>query len=399
MRDLGARPRAAIAIRQGRIAAVGEEGDLLRLLEPDEPEILDADGGLVMPGFVDPHTHLLFAGQRVEEFEARLVLDGADYLASVRTGGGGLSTVTRTRATDSSTLVALVRARLRRMLESGTTTAEVKSGYGLSSSEEIRHLEALHVAAQAQPIDVLATLLAAHFRPPEHREDPEPWLRQIESQLMPQVVRLGLASAADVFCEPGIYSVDQARRLLARARREGLGLHLHADQLSASGGAELAAELGALSADHLGHISQAGIAALAASSTVAVLIPSSVFFVPGERVPPVRQMIEAGVGIALASDCNPGTSPISSQAVAIGLATVVFRMPVAEAIAAATINAAWAAGVGERAGSLEPGKRGDVLVLDADDPRELAYRFGENLVRFVVKGGDVVLRRSPIGPL
>lgn len=398
--DLGERVGAAVAVRNGLILGVGPEAEMRRLLRSDEPEVLDAEGGLVIPGFVDPHTHLVFAGRRPEEFEARLV-HGHDYRSFVKAGAGGLATVAQTRATPTDQLVSLARSRLGRMLATGTTTAEVKSGYGLSVAEELRHLEALSAAAADQPIEVVPTLLAAHFRPPQHPDDPEPWLAQIESELMPEVVRRQLATSADVFCEPGIYSVDQARRSLLAAKRLGLGVHLHADQLSDSEGAELAVELGALSADHLGHISERGIAALAGSSTVAVLIPGSCFFVPGEAVPPVRRMIDAGVAVAIASDFNPGSSPISSMSLAIGLAVVLFRLSVAEALAAATINAAWACGpdVAARVGSLEPGKQADLLILDADDHRDLAYRFGENLVRTVIKRGQVVVSRAPGGPL
>jgi imidazolonepropionase len=398
LRDLGERRAAAVAIRDGLIVAVGPEPELRRLLKPDDPEVIDAEGGLVIPGFVDPHTHLLFAGQRAEEFEARLV-HGRDYLAFIKAGAGGLSTVAQTRATPTDELVSMVRRRLGRMLESGTTTAEVKSGYGLTVAEELRHLEALSLAAADQPVDVMPTLLAAHFRPPEHPDDPETWLQAIESELMPEVVRRGLATAADVFCEPRIYSVEQARRVLDAAKRLGLSVHLHADQLNESGGAELAVDLGALSADHLSHVSERGVAALASSSTVAVLIPGSVFFVPGEAVPPVRRMIDAGVAIAIASDCNPGSSPIFAQGLAIGLATVLFRISVAEGLSAATINAAHAIGVADRVGSLEPGKQADLLILDTDDHRDLAYRFAENLLRHVIKRGQVVVSRPAAGPL
>jgi imidazolonepropionase len=298
--DLGALPGAAIAIRDGAILALGSEADMTALLEAHEPEVLDAAGALVIPGFVDPHTHLLFAGQRAEEFEARLV-HGRDYLDFVRSGAGGLSTVARTRDTSTDDLVSLVRMRLARMLEHGTTTADVKSGYGLSLDEELRHLYALRAAATGSQIDVIPTLLAAHFRPPEHPDDPEPWIDQICSELIPQVAAAGLAAAVDVFCEPGIYSVAESRRVLEAAEEAGLLRHVHADQLSASGGAELAVELGALSADHLGHVSEEGIAALADSPTIAVLIPGSVLFVPGETAPPARRMIDAGVGLAIAS--------------------------------------------------------------------------------------------------
>ncbi|MEA2622240.1 MAG: imidazolonepropionase [Chloroflexota bacterium] len=396
--DLGEVRGASVAVRDGIVLAVGSEGEMSRLLDGDDVTVIDADGGLVMPGFVDPHTHLVFAGTRAEEFEARLV-HGRDYLDFVTAGAGGLSTVARTRQTPTDELESLIGVRLRRLLEHGTTTAEVKTGYGLSVEEELRHVHALRAAAEASPIDVALTLLAAHFRPPEHRDDPEPWIEEIVDRLLPAVTGPRLVSGFDVFCEPGIYSIDQCRRLLMAAHGRGLARHVHADQLSASGGAELAVEVGARSADHLGHVSDAGITALAGSATVAVLIPGSVFFVPGEQVPPARRMIDAGVAIAVSSDYNPGSSPIVSQAMALSLATVLFHLSVAEAISAATINAAWAAGVHDRVGSLEAGKQADLLVLEASDHREIAYRFGENLVRQVIKKGRVVAGRPIVGPL
>jgi imidazolonepropionase len=396
--DLGEQSGASVAVRDGLILAVGPEAEVRSLFGADEPEVVDAEGGLVVPGFVDPHTHILFAGQRAEEFEARLV-HGRDYLDFVRAGAGGLSTVARTRATPSDGLARLVRLRLARMLEHGTTTAEVKSGYGLSVAEELRHLEALGDAAATSEVEVVRTLLAAHFRPPEHRDDPGPWIDEICSELIPAVAASGLATAADVFCEPGIYSIEQSRRVLDAARQAGLERHIHAEQLSSSGGAELAVEVSALSADHLGHVTDSGIAALAGSSTVAVLIPGSVFFVPGETPPPARRMVDAGVAIAISSDYNPGSSPLVSQAMAIGLSTVLFHLSVAEALAAATINAAWAIGVQDRVGSIEPGKQADMLILGVSDHRDIAYRFGQNLVRLVIKRGRVVVDRGPVGPL
>ncbi len=242
----------------------------------------------------------------------------------------------------------LVRTRLDRMLATGTTTAEVKTGYGLSVPEELRHLEVIAEAGRGHPMEVSPTVLPAHFHSPEHPDDNATWLAEIEEQLLPEVEARSLANAVDVFCERATYSVDEARRVLAAGRRHGLAGHLHADQLSDSGGAQLAVEAGALSADHLGHVSDAGIAALAGSATAAVLIPGSCFFVPTEKVPPARRMVDAGVAIALASDCNPGTSPISSMPLAIALGTILFGLSVAEGIAASTINAAHALGLGDR---------------------------------------------------
>jgi imidazolonepropionase len=397
--DLGAVDGAVVLVRDGLIAGVGAVDEVTRgQARTDELKVIDAGGGIVMPGFVDPHTHLVFAGARAEEFEARLV-HGRDYLDFVKKGGGGLSTVRATRATSTDQLVSLVRTRLDRMLATGTTTAEVKTGYGLSVAEELRHLEVIAEAGAGHPVELSPTVLPAHFRSPEHPDDNGPWLAEIEDQLLPEVEARSLAAAVDAFCERSTYSIDESRRVLEAGRAHGLAAHLHADQLSDSGGAQLAVELGALSADHLGHISDAGIAALAGSQTVAVLIPGSCFFVPGEKVPPVRRMVDAGVAIALASDCNPGTSPIGSVPLAIALGTILFGLSVAEGIAAATINAAQALGLGDRIGSLEAGKQADLLVLDTDDHRDVAYRFGQNLVRTVVKRGRVVVEGQSAGSL
>jgi imidazolonepropionase len=255
------------------------------------------------------------------------------------------------------------------------------------------------VAAERAPLGVARTCLAAHFRPPEQRDDPEPYVREICERLIPVVAAEGLATAVDVFCEPGIYSLDQARRILATARAHRLSVRLHADQLSSSGGASLAAEMGALSADHLGHVDEAGVRALASSGTVAVLIPGSLLFVPGEKSPPARALIDAGAVVAISSDCNPGSSPFASQALAVSLACALMGLSAAEALAAATVNAAYAAGLGDRVGSLEVGKRADLLVVEAQDHREIPYRFGENLVRRVIRNGEPVVTRPRVGPL
>jgi imidazolonepropionase len=353
---------------------------------------------VVMPGFVDPHTHIIFAGKRPDDFEARL-LQGESFLDAINAGGGSLRTIAWTRAAPSAQLADLVELRLRRMLGQGTTTAEVKSGYGLTVEQELRHLEVLRTAAGRVPIRVVPTALGAHFRPPEQRDDPEPYVRDLCERFTPRVAERRLATTVDVFCEPGVYSREQSRRILQAARDHGLGARVHADQLSYSGGAELAVEMGALSADHLGHVSPAGIEALARSRTVAVLIPGSLLFVPGEQAPPARELVAAGVAVAISSDYNPGSSPMTSQALAVTLACVLFKLSVAEALAAATINAAWAVGLQDEVGSLEVGKRADLILLEADDYREVAYRVGENLVRTVLVGGEVVVERPPVGPL
>ena len=388
----------AVLVRDGVIAAVGPEADVRALVPGEAIEEIDADGGVVLPGLVDPHTHLLFAGSRPAEFEARLV-QGRSFTDFLTSGGGAMDTVRATRAATDNELADLLALRLRRIAEHGTTTVEVKSGYGLSVEEELRQLRVLARVAVTSPIRVVPTALPAHFRPPDPGVTADAYVDEICARLLPTVARERLATSVDVFVDRTTYSPAQARRILFAAREQGLPGRLHADQLADDGTTALAAELGCLSADHLGHVSPAGIAALAASDTIGVLVPGSLFFVPGEKAAPVAAMIEAGVALALATDYTPGTSPIVSMPVAITLAMVLLRLSAAEALAAATINAAFALGIGDRVGSLEAGKQADLVIWEASDYREIPYRFGENLVRRVLVGGHTIVARPPVGPL
>ena len=396
--DPGVLADAAVLVRDGLIAAVGSEADLQSLAGAGPHSVIDAEGGIVLPGFVDPHTHLVFAGSRPGEFEARLQ-EGRSFTDFIKTGGGAMDTVRATRAATDDELAELVRLRLRRIAGYGTTTAEVKTGYGLTIDEEIRHLRVLARVAPSAPIAVVPTALPAHFRPPDPGADVAAYVDEICERMIPLVAREGLAASFDVFHDPTAYTADQVRRILRAARQHGLAGRIHADQLVDDGGAALAAELGALSADHLGHISRAGIGALARSDTVGVLIPGSLFFVPGEKAAPVREMIDAGVAIGLSTDYTPGTSPVVSMPVAITLAMVLLHLTAAEALAAATINGAAALGMADRVGSLEPGKQADLVIYEARDYREIPYRFGENLVRRVLVKGRTIVERPAVGPL
>jgi imidazolonepropionase len=396
--DPGVLPDASIGIAGGTIAAVGPEGDVRHALGDQVDDVIDAQGGIVLPGFVDPHTHLVFAGSRPAEFEARL-LEGRSFTDFVKTGGGAMDTVRATRAASDAELTDLILLRLRRIAEWGTTTAEIKTGYGLTVDEELRHLRVLARVARTAPIAIVPTALPAHFRPPDPGVSVQRYVDEICDRMIPLVAEEALAASFDVFHDPTAYTADQARRILRTAQAHGLAGRIHADQLVDDGGAALAAELGALSADHLGHVSADGIKALAASDTVGVLIPGSLFFVPGEKTAPVRQMIEAGVAIALSTDYTPGTSPIVAMPVALTLAMVLLKLSAAEALAAATINAAFALGHGGRVGSLEVGKQADIAIFEAKDYREIPYRFGENLVRRVIVEGKTVVERPPVGPL
>ncbi len=380
-----------ILCRDGRIAFVGERTERARLFGalPDVPR-LDGRGGTAVPGFVDAHTHLPWAGSREREFLARL--GGTTYQEIAASGGGILSTVAATRRAGPESLLAATLDRLAWMLSCGTTTAEAKSGYGLSLPDEVKQLEVLHQAADAQPIELVPTLLAAHEVPPEHRSRRERWVDIICDEIVPAVAERRLARCCDVFCERGVFSAAESRRVLEAGRRHGLAPRLHADEFADSGGAELAAELGALSADHLMAISERGIAALAAAGVTALLLPGTSFFLAKHTYAPARRLISAGVAVALGSDCNPGSSYTESLPTIAQLAVIELGMSVEETLTALTLNAACTLDLGAEIGSLEVGKRADVALLDAPNLLHLAYHYGVNPVAAVVKGGRAVYR-------
>jgi imidazolonepropionase len=370
------------------IVFVGERGEHDRRFPP-AGETLDAGGGTVVPGFVDPHTHLPFAGYREDEFDRRLA--GESYAEIAASGGGIVSTVAATRRASEDGLLALTLARLDRQLLTGTTTTEAKSGYGLDRDTELKQLRVLREAARHHPVEIAATAMPGHEVPPEWRHDPDGYVDRVVTEIYPAIADAGLAEAVDVFCEKGVFSPAQTRRLLADAVRYGWRIHLHADELANLGGAELAAELGAASASHLLHVSEAGIAALANAGVVAVALPGVSFFLR-DRYAPVRRLVDAGVPVALATDCNPGSSHTESMPAVMALGCLGAGLTSEEALVAATLNAAAALGRADRIGSLEPGKQADLVVLDAPSPKHLVYHFGVNLVRHVVKAGKVVVR-------
>ena len=385
--------RAAVASLEGRLVYVGTESELARAvrLRPGA-RVLEARGGTVLPGFVDAHTHLPFAGWREREFDERL--RGATYGEIAARGGGILSTVAATRAASHDDLVALVRARLDACLAAGTTVVEAKSGYGLDLRAERKQLEALHEAARGHPVEVVPTFLGAHTIPPEHRGSRAGYVRTLVEEAIPEVAARGLAEYADAFVDAHAFTAAEARQVLEAARRHGLGVRLHADQLAADGSAELAAELGAASADHLEHVSAAGIEALAASGTCAVLLPAAGFFLRSAAPPPVRALVGAGVAVALATDFNPGTSPTQSMTLAMTFGCLWAGLTVDEALTAATLNAAHALGRAAVTGSLEVGKRADLVVHDVPNRYHLVYRLGEPRVAAVVAGGRVAWERA-----
>jgi len=401
----GAPAAPVLACWEGRVVGVGPRDGVEAGLEANGFNLsrfvrIDADGGVVTPGLVDPHTHLLFAGSRERELVLRQ--QGAGYLAILQAGGGILSTVAATRAADAETLEAHGRRWLDEMVRHGVTTIEAKSGYGLDLPTELRLLKVAYELGKEGPVDVVPTFLGAHAVPPEFRSRPdgtEAYVRHVIEEQLPGVAAQGRARSCDVFCEQGVFTADQSRRILTAARGYGLAVRLHADELAPSGGAELAAELGALSADHLHTPSDEGIAALAEAArgpnpTVATLLPATTWFLMAGDAAPARRFIDAGVPVALGTDFNPGTSPTPNLPLVMTVACLEMKLSPAEALAAVTINAAHAVGVAAEAGSLEPGKAADVVIWRATDVGQLPYWVGADLVDVVVKRGRVVYRRG-----
>jgi imidazolonepropionase len=376
----------SIILRDGLIDWVGP-ADELPAVVGEGTTWIDARGKIVLPGFVDSHTHLLFTGSRADEFEQRL--RGLSYQEITARGGGILNTVRRVRQATKDELKALARPRLRRMLQFGVTTIEVKSGYGLTPADEIKCLQAIAELNAEGPWELVPTFLGAHAVPPEYRDNREGYLRSLCDDMLPEIARQRLAEFCDVFCETGVFSVEESRRVLTRARDLGLRLKIHADELSPLGGAELAAEVGAVSADHLLCVTDRGIDALAASGTLATLLPGTAFFLGVENAP-ARKLIEGGVAVALASDCNPGTCPTENLPLVGAMACTRMGMLPGEVVTALTLNGAAALGRNERLGSLTPGKQADVIVCSVSDYRELFYHFGINHVECVLKRGRVV---------
>jgi imidazolonepropionase len=379
---------AAIACLEGRIVWVGPRRELQQAVEPIEnARHYDAAGGTVLPGYIDAHTHLPFAGWRESEFDERL--RGATYSEIAARGGGILSTVERTRAATADELTTLVRERLDRLLKLGTTTVEAKSGYGLTLEDECKQLQALRDAAASHAVEIVPTFLGAHTVPQEFRTRRESYVELLIDEMLPQVAAAGLAEYADAFVDANAFSVDEARRILEAARSHGLGVRLHADQLADDGGAELAAQLGAASADHLEFTSERGMRALADAGTSGVLLPAATFFLMSETPPPGRRLIEAGVPVVIATDFNPGSCPCDSMTVALWFACLTARLTVDEAITAATLNAACALGRGETQGTIEPGKRANFVVHRVPNRYHLVYRFGSSEIHAVVANGVV----------
>lgn len=393
MRDLGIIEGGCLAAREGTIVFAGTRRDFESEVALDgNALILDASERVVLPGFVDAHTHAPFAGSRHEEFAARLA--GSTYEEIAARGGGIRSTVRATRAATDQDLQEGIRERFDRMLLHGTTTCEAKSGYGLTLETELGLLRAVTEAAEQHPLDVVPTLLGAHSVPPEHGEDRAAYVRLVAEEMIPAAAEARLARFCDVFCERSVFSVEESRRILTAGKAHGLRPRLHADQLCDFGGAALAAELHAASADHLEHASDDGIRAMAAAGVSAGLLPGASFSLRSERHAPARRLIEAGVPVFVATDLNPGTSYTESIPAVMALGCLLSDMAVEEALAAATLNAAHSLGLDGEVGSLQAGRRADLILMDIPHYAHIVYHFGVNHVSGVVKSGRIVVNEG-----
>ncbi|OQP15373.1 imidazolonepropionase [Geobacillus zalihae] len=395
MSDLGIIENGSVWIEHGTIVAVGADDELARQFADRlaEAEVIDAKGKTVTPGLVDPHTHLVYAGSREHEWTMRL--HGATYMEIMNAGGGIHATTKATREASEEMLYEESKRRLDQFLLHGVTTVEAKSGYGLSLEHEIKQLNVAKRLDDTHPVDIVSTFLGAHAVPPEWKHDPDEYVRLVIDEMIPEAARLGLAEFNDVFCERGVFTPEQARLILEAGKAHGLTPKIHADEIEPYGGAELAAEVGAISADHLLRASDEGIRRMADRGVIGVLLPGTAFFLM-TKAADARRLIDAGVPVALATDCNPGSSPTVSLPLVMTLACLHMRMTPAEAIAAATINAAHAIGRAHLVGSLEPGKKADLVMFNVPNYVQIMYHYGVNHVETVIKGGGVVVKEGKV---
>ncbi|MBO2532577.1 imidazolonepropionase [Planifilum fulgidum] len=380
----------SVWIEEGIIQSVGTDREIAEKYGSrlEEARVIDATGRLVTPGLVDPHTHLVYAGSRENEFEMRL--KGATYMEIMNAGGGIHATTAATQKATHEQLYEESRKRLDLFLRHGVTTVEAKSGYGLTLEHELKQLEVARELNRNHPVDVVSTFMGAHAVPVAYRERPDDFVERVIREMIPEVARRKLAEFNDVFCEKGVFTPEQSRRILEAGKEWGLLPKIHADEIEPYGGAELAAEVGAVSADHLLKASERGIRALAEKGVVAVLLPGTAFFLMAESADG-RRMIDAGVPVALSTDCNPGSSPTVSMPLIMNLGCLKMGMTPAEVLTAATINAAHAIRRGREIGSIEEGKKADLVLFDVPNYMSLQYAFGVNHVHTVIKGGEVVL--------
>jgi len=391
MRELSIIEEGALLVRDGSIIAVGHTSEIEHQASKEALHI-DASGRVVMPGFVDAHTHPVFAGTREDEYEMRAL--GMTYQEIAARGGGIRSTVRKTRAATEDELFEMALPRIQWMLEHGTTTIEAKSGYGLTIENELKILRVIRRLNQETPLDLIPTFLGAHEIPDEYRAPGakrEGYVRLITEEMVPRVAAEKLAQYSDVFCESHVFNIEESRRVLERAKEFGLKPRFHADQLTLGGGGRLAAEVGAATADHLEWIDDEGIEAMRQAGVIAVLLPGAVFNLGLTRYAPARKMIEAKLSVVLATDFNPGSSPTPSMQMILSIACTQMRMTPAEAITASTINAAYSLDLGSKVGSLEAGKQADIAIFDCDNYRKIPYLFGINHVLTVIKAGHVIV--------
>ncbi len=376
---------AWVAWENGVITAVGSGA------VPAADRRIDAHGLLVTPGLIDPHTHLVFGGWR--QHELGMKLHGVSYLEILAAGGGILSTVERTRAAAKEELIEKAEKELHKMLCRGVTTCECKSGYGLSLAGELKMLEAVQELKARQPVELVSTFMAAHALPKEYANDREGYLSLIIEEMLPQAAERGLAEFCDVFCETGVFTPEECRRVLLAGQKLGLRSKCHSDEIDPIGGTEMAGEIGAISCEHLIRCKQSGIEAMAKGGTVACCLPATSFYL-GSSFAPARQMIEAGVPVAFGSDFNPGSCPCSNLPLAMNIGCYSYRMTPEECLTAVTLNAAAALCRADSLGSVEPGKQADLLVWDAEDLNYIFYRFGDDLVETVIKRGEIAAQNS-----
>jgi imidazolonepropionase len=391
MEDLGILEDGAVAIFGDKIVAVGKTKEVLDEVKiTDKTKVVDAKDKVVLPGFVDCHTHPVFASTRENEFEMRI--KGKTYQEIAESGGGIKSSVKALRLKSKEELIRLTIPRLDRMLSYGTTTIEAKSGYGLSLEDEIKMLEVIKELNKIHPIDLIPTFLGAHEIPEEYKNNRKEYIKLITERMIPEVAKRKLAVFCDIFCEKGVFDIEESRTILKAAKNHGFKLKLHADQLSALGGAKLAAELGAISADHLEFIDDDGIEMMREAGVIGVLLPGACFGLGIREYPPARKMIERGLSVALATDFNPGSSMTESVPMILSLACFMMRMTPAEAIVASTINSAYAVDKASEVGSIEEGKNADLVIWNVQNYKEIPYHYGVNLADQVIKNGKVVWR-------
>ncbi len=390
LRELAIVEDGGMLVREGRIATVGRRSEIEKLINNDR-EVVDAGGRIVLPGFVDAHTHPVFGGTRAHEFEERS--QGATYQEIAARGGGIQSTVNATRSATLDELVVSGKRYAEWFIRNGTTTVEAKSGYGLTLADELKILRAIRKLDEETPLSYVPTFLGAHSIPAEYKSRRREYISLIIDEMLPRIAQAKLAEYCDVFCEANVFTLDESRQILSAARAQGLGLRIHADQLSLSVGAKLAAELGVATADHLEHTDAAGVSTLKSAGVQPVLLPGSVYALGSSQYPAAREMIDAGLALVLATDFNPGSSPTPAIPMILSLASTHMKLTPAESISAATINAAYSLNRGDKIGSLEAGKVADFVIHDCEDYRDLAYFFGIEHPWRVYAGGRQVFQR------